>query len=109
MEKNLRDRLITVFLGVPVVLGMIFFVPQYNFIAFSIFLLAMTFIGFWFTAMIGMMVFILTLKGKKKINWIVAIVLCIGLGSLCYFGFTRGFNIPLPKGTLWESLGINML
>lgn len=45
MEKNLRDRLITVFLGVPVVLGMIFFVPQYNFIAFSIFLLAMTFIG----------------------------------------------------------------
>ena len=45
MEKNLRDRLITVFLGVPVVLGMIFFVPQYNFIAFSIFILAMTFVG----------------------------------------------------------------
>ncbi|MBO6000192.1 MAG: phosphatidate cytidylyltransferase, partial [Spirochaetales bacterium] len=45
MEKNLRDRLITVFLGVPVLLGMIFFVPQYNFIAFSIFILAMTFVG----------------------------------------------------------------
>ena len=45
MEKNLRDRLITVFLGVPLVLGMIFFVPQYNFIAFSIFILAMTFVG----------------------------------------------------------------
>lgn len=45
MEKNLRDRLITVFLGVPLVLGIIFFVPQYNFIAFSIFILAMTFVG----------------------------------------------------------------
>lgn len=45
MEKNLRDRLITVFLGVPVVLGMIFFVPQYNYAAFSIFLLAMTVAG----------------------------------------------------------------
>ena len=45
MEKNLRDRLITVFLGVPVVLGMIFFVPQYNFIAFSIFLIVMTIAG----------------------------------------------------------------
>jgi len=33
----------------------------------------------------------------------------VGLGSLCYFGFTKGFNIPLPKGTLWESLGITML
>ena len=45
MDKNLRDRLITVFLGVPVVLGMIFFVPQYNFIVFSIFLLIMTVAG----------------------------------------------------------------
>lgn len=45
MDKNLRDRLITVFLGVPVVLGMIFFVPQYNFIVFSIFLIIMTVAG----------------------------------------------------------------
>lgn len=45
MDKNLRDRLITVFLGVPLVLGMIFFVPQYNFIVFSIFLIIMTVAG----------------------------------------------------------------
>ena len=45
MERNLRDRLITVILGVPFVLGIIFFVPQYNFIAFSIFVLAVTTIG----------------------------------------------------------------
>ena len=69
MEKNLRDRLITVFLGVPVVLGMIFFVPQYNYIAFSIFLLAMTFIGslemskmlFGKVTIIGYLAFILPL------------------------------------------------
>ena len=69
MEKNLRDRLITVFLGVPVVLGMIFFVPQYNFIAFSIFFLAMTFIGslemskmlFGKVTIIGYLAFILPL------------------------------------------------
>ena len=69
MEKNLRDRLITVFLGVPVVLGMIFFVPQYNFVAFSIFLLAMTFIGslemskmlFGKVTIIGYLAFILPL------------------------------------------------
>ena len=73
-----------------------------------LFALAMTFIGFWFTAMLGMLLFIVTLKGKKKINWLFAVLLCIGLGSLCYFGFTRGFHIPLPKGTLWEGLGINM-
>ncbi|MBR1409132.1 MAG: tripartite tricarboxylate transporter TctB family protein [Clostridia bacterium] len=73
-----------------------------------LFALAMTFIGFWFTAMLGMFLFIVTLKGKKKVNWLFAILLCVGLGSLCYFGFTRGFHIPLPTGTLWESLGITM-
>ena len=74
-----------------------------------LFALAMNFIGFWFTSMLGMFMFIWTLKGKKKINIVFAILLCVGLGSLCYFGFTKGFNIPLPKGTLWESLGIRML
>ncbi|MGX8681235.1 MAG: phosphatidate cytidylyltransferase [Spirochaetales bacterium] len=69
MEKNLRDRLITVFLGVPLVLGIIFFVPQYNFIAFSIFILAMTFVGslemskmlFGKVTLIGYLAFILPL------------------------------------------------
>ena len=73
-----------------------------------LFALSMVYIGFWITAMLGMMLFIVTLKGKKKINWVVAILLSIGLASLCYFGFTRGFNIPLPKGELWEALGIAM-
>lgn len=74
-----------------------------------LFAVAMNVIGFWFTSMLGMFMFIWTLKGKKKINVVFAILLSVGLGSLCYFGFTRGFFIPLPKGTLWESLGITML
>ncbi len=45
MDRNLRDRLITVLLGVPFVLAIIFFVPQYNFIAFSLFVIAVTAIG----------------------------------------------------------------
>ncbi|MGM9659591.1 MAG: tripartite tricarboxylate transporter TctB family protein [Faecousia sp.] len=74
-----------------------------------IFAVSMNLIGFWLTAMIGMFVFIWTLKGKKKINIVFAIILCVGLSSLCYFGFTRGFHIPLPSGTLWKALGIKML
>ena len=69
----------------------------------------MNLIGFWITAMIGMFAFVWTLKGSKKINIIFAIILCVGLSSLCYFGFTRGFHIPLPSGTLWKALGIKML
>ena len=45
MEKNLRDRLITVFVGVPFVLSLIFFVPQLNFIAFSLFVVLMSVLG----------------------------------------------------------------
>ena len=45
IEKNLRDRLITVFLGVPFVLGIIFLVPQYNYLAFSVFVIAISAIG----------------------------------------------------------------
>lgn len=73
-----------------------------------VFCIAMQFIGFWITAMVGMMVFIWTLKGKKKINVIFAIILSVVVGSICYFGFTRGFHIPLPSGSLWRSLGIHM-
>lgn len=72
------------------------------------FCIAMNLIGFWITAMIGMMMFILTLKVDKKINIVFAIVLSIALGSLCYFGFTKGFNIPLPKGVIWNVIGIKM-
>ena len=45
MEKNLRDRLITVLLGVPFVLSIIFFVPQLNFIAFSLFAVLISVLG----------------------------------------------------------------
>ena len=74
-----------------------------------VFCAAMNVIGFWITSMIGMMVFIMTLKVDKKINIVFAIVFSIALGSLCYSGFTKGFNIPLPKGVIWKALGIQML
>ena len=45
MDKNLRGRLITVFVGVPFVLSLIFFVPQHNFIAFSLFVVLMSVLG----------------------------------------------------------------
>lgn len=74
-----------------------------------LFAVGMKFIGFWITAMAGMMMFIQTLKGGKKINRIFAAVLSIGLGTICYIGFTKGFVIPLPKGEIWTMLGINMM
>lgn len=73
-----------------------------------LFCISMQFIGFWITAMVGMFVFIWTLKGEKTINVIFAIILSIALGSICYFGFTRGFHIPLPEGELWKLIGISM-
>ena len=73
-----------------------------------VFCVAMNGIGFWITAMAGLMMFILTLRADKKINLAFAVVLSIVLGSVCYFGFTRGFNIPLPKGVIWNMLGIRM-
>ena len=73
-----------------------------------VFCLAMQFIGFWITSMLGTFMFIWTLKDKKEINVPFAVVLSIALGCICYFGFTRGFHIPLPTGTLWKSLGIKM-
>ncbi|MDO4266832.1 MAG: tripartite tricarboxylate transporter TctB family protein [Eubacteriales bacterium] len=74
-----------------------------------VFCIAMNYIGFWITSMAGMMVFIMTLRAEKKINLIFAVVLSVALGSVCYFGFTRGFHIPLPKGALWTALGVKML
>lgn len=74
-----------------------------------LFCIGMQFIGFWITSMVGMMVFIWTLKGDKKINIPFAIIFSIAVGSICYFGFTKGFHIPLPSGSLWKTLGIPML
>ena len=76
---------------------------------FVLFALGMNWLGFWITSMIGLMVFFYTLKGDKKINIWTALLISVILGSICYFGMTRLFNIPMPKGTLWKSLGIEML
>ena len=73
-----------------------------------LFVFGMQTIGFWISAMIGSFVFIWTLKGEKKISLPFAIVFSIALGTICYFGFTRGFHIPLPSGSVWRSLGIKM-
>ena len=73
-----------------------------------IYALVMYYLGFWIASMAGTFMFIWTLKGKKKISLVAAIVLSVGLGCLCYFGFTRGFHIPLPKGELWRILDIPM-
>ena len=77
-------------------------------VEFVLFALGMEWIGFWITSMVGTMAFFYTLKGEKKINIWVALILSVALGSLCYFGMTKLFSIPMPKGTLWKSLGINM-
>ena len=45
MEKNLRDRILTVVIGIPAVLAMIFFVPQYNYILFSLLVMTMAVVG----------------------------------------------------------------
>lgn len=68
----------------------------------------MNLVGFLITSIVGLFVYIWTLKNDKKINIPFAIVFCIVIGCICYFGFVKGFNIPLPSGTIWKSLGINM-
>lgn len=73
-----------------------------------VYAVVMYYLGFWIASMAGTFMFIWTLKGKKKINLVFAIVLCIVLGCICYFGFTRGFHIPMPKGQLWNVLDIPM-
>lgn len=45
MEKNLRDRIITVVIGIPAVLAMIFFVPHCNYILLSLLVMSMAVIG----------------------------------------------------------------
>lgn len=74
-----------------------------------LFCVMMQYIGFWFAAMIGTFMFIWTLKEKKDANIVFAIILSVALGTICYFGFTKGFHIPLPSGSLWKALGIKML
>ncbi len=72
------------------------------------FCVAMQLIGFWLASMLGSFMFIWTLKGEKKINVVPAVVFSIVLGCICYFGFTRGFHIPLPTGSIWRVLDIRM-
>ena len=44
-DRNLRDRLITVLVGVPLVLASVFFVPMHNYILFSLFIVLMSLLG----------------------------------------------------------------
>lgn len=74
-----------------------------------VFAAGMYVIGFWFTSILGLMMFIWTLKGERKINVLFAAALSVVLGTVCYFGFSKGFVIPLPKGIIWEILGISMV
>lgn len=73
-----------------------------------LFVAGMHFLGILLTGSIMMFVFILTLKGEKKINYPFAVLLSIGFSCLVYFGFTKGFHLILPKGELWSMLGIKL-
>ena len=44
-DRNLRDRLITVLVGIPLVLASVFFVPMYNYILFSLLVVFMATLG----------------------------------------------------------------
>lgn len=73
-----------------------------------LFAVGMQYVGVLLTGSVMTMVFILTLKKDKKINLLFAAALSVGLTCLIYFGFTKGFHIPLPTGELWEMLGIEL-
>lgn len=70
--------------------------------------LGIAFFGFLLTGCVMMPVLFWTLRDKDKINLPFAILFGVGLTALVYFGFTRGFIIPLPQGALWEMLGITL-
>lgn len=74
----------------------------------AVFAAGMHFLGVLITGSVMTFVFILTLKREKKINYIFAIALSVGLTCLVYFGFTMGFHLLLPKGELWTMLGVKL-
>lgn len=73
-----------------------------------LFVIGMHFLGVLLTGSVMTFVFILTLKGAKKISYPVAVVIAVGFTALVYFGFTKGFHLLLPKGELWSMLGIKL-
>lgn len=78
------------------------------FLLLLIFALGMEFIGFLPTSIVMTAVFIITLKQEKKASPAAIGVMAVGLSCLVYFGFTKGFHIPLPSGRLWEALGVTL-
>lgn len=70
--------------------------------------IGMKYIGFLISGIIMMIIIVFTLKGERKINKTFAIIFSIVLVAALYFGFVKGFSIPLPQGSLWRSLGIKM-
>jgi len=78
------------------------------FAEFIVFALGMHFFGLLLAGSVMTFVFIVTLKEDKKISYPFAILLSIGLSCLIYFGFTKGFHLVMPKGVLWDMLGIRL-
>jgi len=73
-----------------------------------IFAIGMKYIGYLFTSCIMTFVITWTLKGKKKVSLIFAIIFSLVISCIVYFSFVKIFNIPLPTGSLWTALGLNM-
>lgn len=78
------------------------------FVEILLFAAGMHFLGVLITGSVMTLVFILTLKGDKKISYPVAVLIAVGFTALVYFGFTKGFHLLLPKGELWSMLGIKL-
>jgi putative tricarboxylic transport membrane protein len=57
-------------------------------------------VGYLIATPIASLVFIYVLSGRKKVNFVVAIVITAILTIGIYFLFTKGFSISLPKGLL---------
>lgn len=65
------------------------------------------FLGFFVSSLVLLPTLIFTLKGEKKVNLLFVAILTVGLTCLIFFGFTKGFSIPLPTGVLWDAIGFN--
>lgn len=75
---------------------------------FILLALGMHFLGLLIAGCVMTFVFIVTLKREKKINYLFAAALSIGLSCLIYFGFTKGFHLVMPTGVVWDMLGIQL-
>lgn len=73
-----------------------------------LFALGMHYLGLLIAGPIMTFVFIMTLKGDKKVNLAFAILLSIVLSVIIYFAFTKIFHLVMPTGVLWDRLGLSL-